>query len=351
MGETTWSICYQAQNIYKALADEQSKELFTNRILYNMTYDPRYLLNILVCTWGNQLKKLGSITDKSKVVIYGAGSNCDMAIAMCEALGIQVDYICDKDKKKQMNLWHIKQLPVISPEELVNSHKDAFVIISAINYQKQIMEYLMKYISNERIIPMVEQWNPEKRTQYFDSDIINLSNNEIFIDGGGFDFDTSKILLSKCDARKIFVFEPDEKNCKKIHDFVDEYDGDCSIEIVEKGLWNETDTLYFSSSGTADAHLDQNGQDVIEVAAIDDIVQEAVSFIKMDIEGAEKMALEGAKKTIISCRPKLAICIYHRWEDIIDIPAYVLSLVPEYKLYIRHYSWVPSEMVLYAVHK
>ena len=68
-----------------------------------------------------------------------------------------------------------------------------------------------------------------------------------------------------------------------------------------------------------------------------------------DIEGAELKALYGAKNMIQTHRPKLAICVYHKPEDIIEIPAYVLSLCPDYRLYFRHYSTYHAETVMYAV--
>jgi hypothetical protein len=70
----------------------------------------------------------------------------------------------------------------------------------------------------------------------------------------------------------------------------------------------------------------------------------------MDIEGAELNALRGAEKTILKYRPKLAICVYHKPEDIWEIPAYILSLHGDYRLYLRHYDICsPCETVLYAV--
>ncbi len=68
----------------------------------------------------------------------------------------------------------------------------------------------------------------------------------------------------------------------------------------------------------------------------------------MDVEGAELKSLIGAKNTIIKNKPRLAICVYHKPEDICEIPEYILSLVPEYKFYLRHYSSINWETVLYA---
>ena len=84
---------------------------------------------------------------------------------------------------------------------------------------------------------------------------------------------------------------------------------------------------------------------------IDEAIAEGdkVTFIKMDVEGAELESLKGAEKTIRRDKPKLAICIYHKPEDMWTIPLYIKELVPEYKLYIRHHSSGVCETVLYAV--
>lgn len=59
------------------------------------------------------------------------------------------------------------------------------------------------------------------------------------------------------------------------------------------------------------------------------------TFIKMDIEGAELSALKGATEIIKKHKPKLAICLYHKFEDMWEIPLYIHSIVPEYKFYCK----------------
>ena len=68
----------------------------------------------------------------------------------------------------------------------------------------------------------------------------------------------------------------------------------------------------------------------------------------MDVEGAEKNAILGAENTISRYKPRLAISIYHKPKDIIEIPTLLKELVPEYNFAIRHYSTNVYETVLYA---
>ena len=57
----------------------------------------------------------------------------------------------------------------------------------------------------------------------------------------------------------------------------------------------------------------------------------------MDIEGAEMDALIGATELIIDQKPVLGICLYHKFSDLWTIPLYIKKIVPEYKIYIRHF--------------
>jgi hypothetical protein len=90
----------------------------------------------------------------------------------------------------------------------------------------------------------------------------------------------------------------------------------------------------------------------VKTAAIDDVVSDdAVTLIKMDVEGAELEALRGAEKTILKNKPRLAVCVYHKPQDILTIPLYMQSLAPEYRFYLRHHDFDHRfcETVLYAV--
>jgi len=84
--------------------------------------------------------------------------------------------------------------------------------------------------------------------------------------------------------------------------------------------------------------------DEISTISIDDYVErEALSkvdFIKMDIEGAERATLKGARNTISEHKPKLAVCLYHRWDDPVVIPTLINEMYSSYRYYFK---WVHLE--------
>jgi hypothetical protein len=105
--------------------------------------------------------------------------------------------------------------------------------------------------------------------------------------------------------------------------------------------------LSFIATGSDITHrFDGNGDVVCEVKALDsvDIEVHGKLCIKMDIEGYELKALEGARETIMKYKPNLAICVYHKPNDIWEIPKYIKSINPEYSCILR----CGTHMVCYA---
>lgn len=346
MNAETKDVLCKAQEIYMNCADELSKTIYMDKVLYAVSGDERYIYKLVEDSISNLSRRLGAIESCKKIVIYGAGANLEIIFAICQNRNISISYICDRDVNKQGKKYN--NILIISPDDLIKEHLDASVIISTTSYLKEVKSFLKQYFSEEQIIPVADEKQINYiKMQYFD-DIVKLEDGEVFVDGGCFDFGTSKVLLGKCKAEKIYAFEPDPANLEKVEAEVKKM-GISNVDIIPAGMWDCNTTLHFNSQGSIMSSVDENGEDEIKVVAVDEIVDGKVTFIKMDIEGSELKALRGAEKTIKKYRPKLAICIYHKLEDIIDIPAYIHSLVPEYKFYVRHYSFGPAETVLYAI--
>lgn len=184
--------------------------------------------------------------------------------------------------------------------------------------------------------------------QYFD--VFAPKKEEVFVNAGAFQGETD-ITFAKWTNntyKKIYAFEPikdDVDICQKSY----EENNIQRVELFCKGTWSETGVLSFSEGANMQGRIDESGNAKIEVIRIDDAVGGGeVTFIKMDIEGAELKALQGARETIIRNKPRMAICIYHKPVDLYEIPQYLLSLVPEYRFKVRQYTSMNWETVLYA---
>lgn len=87
----------------------------------------------------------------------------------------------------------------------------------------------------------------------------------------------------------------------------------------------------------------------VQTITIDEeFAQRPVTFVKADIEGGELAMLQGARNVLAAQKPKLAISVYHKVTDLVEIVAFVKSVVPEYQVALRHHASDFSETVLYC---
>ena len=195
--------------------------------------------------------------------------------------------------------------------------------------------------------------NVMSEKQYFDEDIFKLNDDEVFVDGGAYNGDTIEKFISITEGKykKIYAFEPNEFNYKilenkvKINDYK-------NTEVYNYGLYNKTSTMTFDNdeNNPAGGFIKESGKDTIEVISLDELLKnKKITFLKMDIEGSELEALEGSKDLITINKPKLAICLYHKRDDLWKIPLFIKNLNLEYKFFIRHHSSLFMETVLYAI--
>ena len=180
-----------------------------------------------------------------------------------------------------------------------------------------------------------------------------LNKHEIFVDCGGYIGDSTLELLTKGGGKKIYFYEPNDVNMNEAKQNLNKYDNIvfrnvCVGRDNKKALFNG---ITLDSGGRILQEHDSKFQETImtNIVRIDDDIDEKITFIKMDIEGSEMDALVGAAKHIAHDRPVLAICLYHKPEDMYEIPLYIDSLVSYYQYYVRHYTPYHGETVFYAV--
>lgn len=186
-------------------------------------------------------------------------------------------------------------------------------------------------------------------TYLYDWKLLELSKNDIVVDGGAYIGDSIMEMENYLNGlpQKIFAFEPDVTNQEAFRKNFSPKQLN-NICLVASGLYNCDGALSFSETGTQQASITESGETIVPVQAIDEHTEyKSVSVIKMDIEGSELDALHGCEKLILSNKPRLAICIYHNNQDIIEVYEYLKQF--GYKFYLRQHSSSLTETVLYAI--
>lgn len=349
--------------------------------------------------------------DKQSIIIWGTGRSGQMLYRLLEKFDVtdKVKYFSDNDRNKwQQKLYG---LTILSPEKLVQyttATTDVSIIIAS-EFVASIEQQLLSlgiaksqldtrghsltkdyftfqeatpfeiihshYESFEKVYSYLEDAHSKdlyisllnskialdnkflrglsspSEDQYFEQGLIKLGEHEVFCDCGSFNGDTLRTFanLTRRKYNKYIAIEADKQNYADLLQNIEDYKYD-HVQTYNVACWHERTTLSFQPELTA-GRVTSEGLIQVQADALDNMLEdEEVTFIKMDIEGAEEMALKGAKKTIQRHKPVLAICIYHDLEDYYKLPLYIKELDPDYRLYIRHYKdMVDVETVCYAI--
>lgn len=212
--------------------------------------------------------------------------------------------------------------------------------------RKTVAYILNMRITNRDDSQFIQEENFGVDPDYFNQKFLCFSFEETYLDIGPQDGGTIDDFIRRVNNqyRRICAWEIGGKSINKLNK---KYN-DKRIQILPYGAWNETAAM--SVEGTnGGRHLAEDNLNGILCKKIDDVVDYPITLMKMDIEGAEMNALLGARETIKKYRPKLMISLYHKANDIWELPLFVNQLVPEYKIYIRHHRTTPNDTVMYAI--
>lgn len=339
--------------------------------------------------------RIRTLLSGKPLILYGAGTIGSSVAQVLKQSQIEVSCFCDKNKTGHEAS---SGLPIISPQQMIKQYHNANVIVCSENYKNEIIRDLtqlnvrldhiytrdrlhLNEMTYQDFLPHMDgcRWTFDfleddkskqvlmerircyltsmpitssgAENQYFDPEIITLGSQEIFVDGGMYTGDTAQTFFrfSNHQYEHYYGFEPDQENFLAAKKCLCSQTG---ITLEEKGLWSKNMRLAFNGNLTSSSRLEESTENnSVEVIALDIFFQgkKPPTFIKMDIEGAELEALKGAKQLICGYKPKLAICVYHKREDIYTIPKLLRNFRDDYKFYLRHYSDTIYETVLYAV--
>ena len=347
------------------LSDEESCSIFRARLEFEKTYDfsviqnivDRYAPEYLGEKWIDVSEELRRVMEQyEEVIVAGAGVRGKALIRMLKKEGVKVTCAVDSFTEGLIQ-YDNGSVNVIKMDSL-NSFDGCIIIsVSENSVAEQIRSGLIAngikkehiYLLNDFTYPMLAE------DYYFDNRIIQYEKEEVFVDCGACQLETSSRFIKECinhgvKCSMVYGFEPDYSNYRKCIETATELEKfETKIDMVNAGTWIEDSEINFDSGKGQSSKISDYGNAHIRTVSLDSYIKEKVTFIKMDIEGAELDALHGAKDIIQKYHPKLAICVYHKTNDITDIPIYIKEIVPEYKLYLRHYSNSTAQTVLYAV--
>lgn len=339
------------------------------------------------------------------IVMYGMGNGADKILAVCEEKGIFVSDFFASDGFVRGHLFHGKsvltwsetkeryaaKMPIVllsfgtsRPEVLENIDRIAgetelyapdvpafgnglFDRTFYETHKKELAETYSMFSDDEsrRIFENVLQYkltgridclrnaesDPDEMMKYL------VCPNEISAaaDLGAYNGDTVRELLNAANGNvsKIWAFEPDARNFKKLALYASE-ETRAEIIPVHAGAWNEDTILSFDASGNRNASFGTNRSDIlsdrpakmktIDAKRLDSILGGArVDYIKYDVEGAEREALLGSSETINAHHPTLMVSLYHRNEDMFALPLLIKKQFPAYKhFYLRRLRGIPA---------
>lgn len=345
------------QKVYQMLEDDESKFTWINRLNYLISGDMRFMQRI-IDTYLPELPLYGSrtlddilamIPEGRKFILFGAGQQ-GKAILPHVAGDKRFYGFCSSTAEKQKEGFC--GYPVINPEKLVADPEFSVIISASVpDTITEILQILRDGNYPEDQIFTLDGAACSYTDQYFGPDFITYEDEEVFVDAGCYNLRTAVSLREHCKkVKKVYGFEPDMGNYESCLRNKIKYHFP-EAQIYRLGTWSKQAVLHFDSGSLGSSCINDDGQECIDVTTIDETIDkdDRVTFIKMDVEGSELESLKGAKQVICRDKPKLAICIYHKPEDMTEIPLYIKSLVPEYKIYVRHHSNYETETVLYAV--
>lgn len=343
-------------------------------------------------------------TDKT-VVMYGMGNGADKILGVCASRGIEVADFFASDGFVRGQVFHGKTVLSWSAVKEKYGVSNLIVLLSFGTSRPEVLEVIERIareaelyapdvpafgdglfdrpffeahraelarvwalLSDEesrRIFENVIRFKLTGRIEYLsdaESDPEEILHGQIrpteitfAADLGAYNGDTVRALLEHADGsvKRVWAMEPDLRNHRKLQAYAEGEDR-AEVIAVHAGAWSCEETLSFDASGNRNASFGSNRSEALsnrpakmtEIRALplDAVLNGArVDYIKYDVEGSEREALIGSSETLERWSPRLLVSLYHRNEDLFDLPLLICERFPHYrKFYLRRLRGVPA---------
>lgn len=189
--------------------------------------------------------------------------------------------------------------------------------------------------------------------QYAYKDVVDIRQGDVVVDCGAC-FGETALWARMRGAARVWSFEPNpdtfvwlEKNAARYNNPEHPW-----LFPVPMAVGNKEESLPFKQipDHPGGCGFSGDGNIQVPVTTLDAWCEKnkvKPDFIKMDLEGAEGMALLGAEHILRTYKPRVAICLYHRLDDMWLLPRLLKTWVPEYRFWCKKSSLI-GEFVLFG---
>ena len=327
------------------------------------------------------------------ILVYGMGNGAEKLLALCREYGISIAGIFSSDSHAREGMF--QGCPVLSRTKALAQYPDAMLLLAFGTERPDEVTDLLKLSEQhpmripdtpllggriltpgdlserqEEIRQVSDLWADAQSRHLFHSlldaklsgdpkalmantsprpellELLHLGTEESYLDLGAYRGDTIEEFLSLTQGsyRQITALEPDAHNFKKLQEAWGNRNG---ITLLPYASWNARTTLEFTGKGGRNCSKkpDLPGKYThlhpVSAIPVDELGLD-VSYVKMDVEGAEADTLQGMQETIRRCKPKMLVSAYHKPDDFITLPRLIHSICPDYRLYLRRTPCIPA---------
>jgi FkbM family methyltransferase len=220
----------------------------------------------------------------------------------------------------------------------------------------KLKHFDFEYEGNRYVADCIQLEEPLFCRQYFYSDNgirIAPENGDVVIDGGACLGDTALVFSNAVGPEgKIYAFDPVTEHLHVLAHNINQYPHK-NVQAMPYGLSDKNVACPpLAVNQYSPGFQVRNKQ--VPLRSIDNMVMmgeiDRINFIKLDIEGAEFEALKGARESINHFKPKLAVSLYHKPNDIFELVSHIRNEHPFYRFHLGHYTIHQEETVLYCTH-
>ncbi|MBQ9483633.1 MAG: FkbM family methyltransferase [Ruminiclostridium sp.] len=291
---------------------------------------------------GHRVKKLSEIEELYK----------DFVVVIC--FGSALPEVMERiDRIREKYETYAPDVPVVGDGlfdgDYISDHEFEIMQLKSLltdDASRECLDLLMKYRITGDIGTLRKCESPMSEM----IEMMNIGFQETYVDLGAYNGDTVEAFLHYTGKKfnRIYALEPDRRNFSKLRRRL-YYISSALLIAKNAAAWSSDTKLVFNNKagrGSAlitDPEKDDGRGYEIDAVSVDSLLGgKPATLIKYDVEGSEREALIGSEETIRKYKPRLIVSLYHRVEDLVELPLLIHQLNPDYRMFLRHHPYIPA---------